>query len=89
MPATSSLTSADICLTRSVRTKLCCIFVALIFGTKLPGGYSTNYRRRRMLRRALLLQLVWGIGRAVLGLAGLGVVGIDGRATLSFHCEMK
>jgi hypothetical protein len=42
-----------------------------------------------MLRRGLLLQLVWGTGRAVLGLAGLGGVGIDGRATLSFHCEMK
>ena len=72
-----------------MRTKLCCIFVALIFGTKLPGGYSTNYRSHKILRRGLLLQLVWGTGRAVLELAGLVVVGIDGRATSSFHCEMK
>ena len=37
----------------------------------------------------LLLQLVWGTGRAVLELADLGVVGIDVKATLDFHCEMK
>ena len=89
MPARSSLTSADTCLARSARTKLCCIFVALIFGTKLPGGYSTNYSNRRMLLRGLLLWLVWVTGRTVLGLADLGVVEIDERATLDFHCEMK
>jgi len=89
VPAKSYLASADTYLARSVRTKLCCIFVALIFGTKLPGGYSTNYSNRRMLLRGLLLQLVWVTGRTVLGLADLGAVEIDVRATLDFHCEMK
>jgi hypothetical protein len=42
-----------------------------------------------MLLRGLLLWLVWVTGRTVLGLADLGVVEIDERATLDFHCEMK
>ena len=42
-----------------------------------------------MLLRGLLLQLVWVTGRAVLGLADLGAVEIDVRATLDFHCEVK
>lgn len=85
MPA-GSPTSRDTCLSHYARTKLC--FVAAIFGTKLPRGYSFHCWRR-MLRKGLLLQLVWVTGKAVLELADLGCFEISERATLNFRFEMK
>ena len=42
-----------------------------------------------MLRKGLLLQLVWVTGKAVLELADLGCFEISERATLNFRFEMK